>query len=62
MTHFPLVRIFNAGNEKPILVNNVDWRSHVVVVASTMAEGSEFWMVLLKGKDNTGKARCVIEK
>lgn len=36
MTHFPLVRIFYAGNEKPILVNNVDWRSHVVVVASTM--------------------------
>lgn len=29
-----------------------------MVVASTMAEGSEFWMVLLKGKDNTGKARC----
>lgn len=29
-----------------------------MVVASTMAEGSEFWMVLLKGKDNTGKAQC----
>lgn len=27
-----------------------------MVVASTMAEGSEFWMVLLKGKDNTGKS------
>ena len=61
MTHFPLVRILYAGNEKLILVFNI--RSHVVVVASMMVNRKQSSMKVessvwywLKGKDNTGRS------